>query len=86
MSKIGEVELQSTSFDVLLSKIIANQDQKVALRWVNKSVHQEISDLRPDTIISTLVQHDFGYPLRFGEPNAGTVFTTPFLVDQWHWF
>jgi hypothetical protein len=40
MSKIGEVELQSTYFDVFLSEIIEDQDEQVALRWANKSVHQ----------------------------------------------
>ncbi|KAI8878243.1 hypothetical protein K501DRAFT_33161 [Backusella circina FSU 941] len=73
MPKIGEVELQSTYFDVFLSEIIADQDQQVALRWANKSVHQDIADIRQDAIISTFVQRDFGCPLGFGETKAGNV-------------
>ncbi|KAI8067247.1 hypothetical protein BDF21DRAFT_466013 [Thamnidium elegans] len=70
MPKIGKVELQSTYFDVFLSEIIADQDKQVALRWANKSVHQGLTDMRPDAIISTLVQHEFGCPLGFGETKA----------------
>ncbi|KAG0165997.1 hypothetical protein DFQ28_007976 [Apophysomyces sp. BC1034] len=32
LDKVGEVELQTTYYDALLSEIIANQDRKVALR------------------------------------------------------
>lgn len=71
MSKIGEVELQSTYFDLLLSEIVADQDQQVALRWANKSVDQGLTDMRPDAVISTLVQHGFGCPLGFGETKVG---------------
>lgn len=71
MGKIGEMELQSTYFDVFLSEIIADQDQQVALRWAKKSVHQVITDMRPDAVISTLVQHKFGCPLGFGETKNG---------------
>lgn len=81
MSKIGEVELQSTYFDVFLSEIIADQDRQVALRWANKSVHQELTDIRPDAIVSTLVQHDFGCPLGFGEAKPGNVSTTKQAVN-----
>ncbi|KAI9361879.1 hypothetical protein BD770DRAFT_316832 [Pilaira anomala] len=80
-SKIGEVELQSTYFDVFLSEIIADQDKQVVLRWANKSVHQDLTDMRPDAIISTLVQHDFGCPLGFGEAKAGNVSTTKQSVN-----
>lgn len=81
MSKIGEVELQSTYFDVFLSEIIADQDQQVALRWANKSVHQDLTDMRPDAIISTIVQHEFGCPLGFGEAKVGNVSTTKQSVN-----
>lgn len=67
MSKIGEVELQTTYFDVFLSEIIADQDQQVDLRWANKSVHQDLTDMRPDAIISTLGKHECGCFLGFGE-------------------
>ncbi|KAI8638306.1 hypothetical protein BD408DRAFT_352119, partial [Parasitella parasitica] len=81
MSKIGEVELQSTYSDVFLTEIIADQDQLVALRWANKSVHQDLTDMRPDAIISTLVQHEFRYPLGFGEAKVGNVSTTKQSVN-----
>ncbi|KAI9480454.1 MAG: hypothetical protein EXX96DRAFT_480952 [Benjaminiella poitrasii] len=81
MSKIGEVELQSTYFDVFLSEIIADQDKQVALRWANKSVHQDLTDMRPDAIISTLVQYDFGCPLGFGEAKVGNISTTKQSVN-----
>lgn len=80
-SKIGEVELQSTYFDVFLSEIIADQDKQVALRWANKSVQQDITDMRPDATISTLVQHDFGSPLGFGEVKVGSTSTTKKSVN-----
>ncbi|SAM06250.1 hypothetical protein [Absidia glauca] len=80
-SKINEVKLQSTYFDVFLSEITADQDQQVALRWANKSVRHELTDIRPDAIISTLVQHDFGCPLGFGETKTGNVSTTKQAVN-----
>lgn len=76
MDKIGEVELQTTYYDALLSEIIADQDRNVALRWANKSSSSEESDIRPDAIISTLVQHDFGHPVGFGEVKPGNSSTT----------
>ncbi|KAG2235822.1 hypothetical protein INT48_003934 [Thamnidium elegans] len=81
MPKIGKVELQSTYFDVFLSEIIADQDKQVALRWANKSVHQGLTDMRPDAIISTLVQHEFGCPLGFGETKVGNISTTKQSVN-----
>lgn len=81
MSKIGEVEQQSTYFDVFLSEIIADQDRKMALRWTNKSVHQDLTDMWPDAITSILVQHEFGYPLGFGEAKIGDVSTTKQSVN-----
>ncbi|KAI7889048.1 uncharacterized protein EV154DRAFT_483462 [Mucor mucedo] len=64
--KLGEVELQTTYYDALLSELIANQDKNVALRWPNKSIYEEQTDIRPDVIVSTIMQHDFGYPVGFG--------------------
>jgi hypothetical protein len=81
MSKMGEVELQSTYFNVFLSEIIADQDQQVALQWANKSVHPELTDIRPDAIMSTLVQHNFGCPLGFDETKPGNAFTTKQVVN-----
>lgn len=71
MGKIGEVELQATYFDVFLSEIIADQDRRICLRWSNRSVNEDITDMRPDAIISTLVQHEFGCPVGFGETKNG---------------
>ncbi|ORX45498.1 hypothetical protein DM01DRAFT_252186 [Hesseltinella vesiculosa] len=68
-NKIGEVELQSTYYDALLSELIADQGRNVALRWANKSDIE--TDIRPDAIISTLVQHDLGHSIGFGEVKAG---------------
>ncbi|KAI9468059.1 hypothetical protein BDB00DRAFT_777425, partial [Zychaea mexicana] len=76
LDKICKVELQTTYYDALLSEIIANQDQNVALRWANKSSPEEESDIQPDAIISTLIQHDFGYPVGFGEVKPGNSSTT----------
>ncbi|KAI7846524.1 hypothetical protein BDC45DRAFT_529201 [Circinella umbellata] len=63
MDRLGEVELQSTYYDALLSTLIADQDKNVALRWPNKSTDKEQTDIRPDAIVSTVMQHDFGYPI-----------------------
>ncbi|ORE07518.1 hypothetical protein BCV72DRAFT_290231 [Rhizopus microsporus var. microsporus] len=98
LDKMGEVELQMTYYDAFLSEIIADQDRNVALRWANKSCEEE-SDIRPDTIISTLMQHDFGYPVGFGEVKPGNSSTTKHslcmnilrlgiaskrAIDKWH--
>ncbi|CEP12909.1 hypothetical protein [Parasitella parasitica] len=58
LDKIGEVELQTTYYNAILSEIIANRN--IALRWANKSSSEEESDIQPDAFISTLIQHDFG--------------------------
>ncbi|KAG1533259.1 hypothetical protein G6F51_012711 [Rhizopus arrhizus] len=99
LDKIGEVELQTTYYDAFLSEIIADQDRNVALRWANKSSSEEETDIRPDAIISTLMQHDFGYPVGFGEVKPGNSSTTKHSVcmdilrlgitskraiDKWH--
>ncbi|KAL0092776.1 hypothetical protein J3Q64DRAFT_1830416 [Phycomyces blakesleeanus] len=67
MSKIVEVELQSTYFDMFLPEIFADKDQQVALQWADKSVHQDLTEMRPDAIISTLVQHEFECLFGFSE-------------------
>ncbi|KAG0972982.1 hypothetical protein G6F29_013131 [Rhizopus arrhizus] len=77
-NKIGGVELQSIYYDALLSEIIADQDRNVALRWANKSDVE--TDIRPDAIISTLVQHDLGHSIGFGEVKVGNESTTKHSV------
>jgi hypothetical protein len=99
LDKIGKVELQTTYYDALLSEIVADQDRNVALRWANKSSYEVESDIRPDAIISTLIQHDFGHPVGFGEVKPGNSSTTKHSVctdilrlgiaskraiDKWH--
>ncbi|CAO3629898.1 unnamed protein product [Mucor hiemalis] len=63
MDKLGEVELQTTYYDALLSELIADQDKNVALRWPSKSIDEEQTDIRPDALVSTIMQHYFGYPV-----------------------
>ncbi|KAI9271708.1 hypothetical protein BDA99DRAFT_433479 [Phascolomyces articulosus] len=81
MDKLGEVELQTTYYDALLSELIADQDKNVALRWPNKSTDEEQTDIRPDAIVSTIMQHDFGYPVGFGEVKPGNSSTTKHSVS-----
>ncbi|KAG0931226.1 hypothetical protein G6F32_011743 [Rhizopus arrhizus] len=81
MDKLGEVELQTTYYDALLSELIADQDKNVALRWPNKSTDEEQTDIRPDAIVSTVMQHDFGHPVGFGEVKPGNSSTTKHSVS-----
>ncbi|CAO3698168.1 unnamed protein product [Rhizopus stolonifer] len=81
MDKLGEVELQTTYYDALLSELIADQDKNVALRWPNKSTDEEQTDIRPDAIVSTIMQHDFGHPVGFGEVKPGNSSTTKHSVS-----
>ncbi|KAG2219327.1 hypothetical protein INT45_006860 [Circinella minor] len=78
--KIGKVELQATYYDAVLSEIVADQDKNVALRWANKA-SDEATDIRPDAIIiSTLMQHDYGYSLGFVEVKVGGSSTTKSIM------
>ncbi|KAL0079836.1 hypothetical protein J3Q64DRAFT_1701966 [Phycomyces blakesleeanus] len=45
--------------------------QNVVLRWENKN--EEVSDIRPDAAISTIVQSKYGRPLDFGEVKPDTL-------------
>ncbi|RCH81573.1 hypothetical protein CU098_002751 [Rhizopus stolonifer] len=81
MDKLGEVELQTAYYDALLSELIADQDRNVALRWPNKSIDEEQTDIRPDAIISTTMQHDFGHPVGFGQVKPGNSSTTKHSVS-----
>ncbi|KAG1057098.1 hypothetical protein G6F43_001039 [Rhizopus delemar] len=82
-NKIGEVESQSTYYDVFLSEIIADQDRNIALRWEDKPSYEEKSDIPPDAIISTLMQHYFGYPVGFGEfkPSNNSTIKPSLCID-----
>ncbi|KAG2201432.1 hypothetical protein INT47_001481 [Mucor saturninus] len=60
MDKLGEVELQTTYYDALLSELIADQDNNVALRWPNKLVDEEQTEVKPGNSFTTKhsVSHD----------------------------
>ncbi|KAG1117398.1 hypothetical protein G6F42_013449 [Rhizopus arrhizus] len=54
MDSLGETELQSTYIDPVLTPLLSNSQQNVVLRWANKN--EEVSDIRPDAVISTIIQ------------------------------
>lgn len=81
IDKLGEVKLQTIYYDALLSELFANQDKNVALRWPNKSTDEDQTDIRPDAIVSTIMQHDFDYPVSFGEVRPGNSSTTKHSVS-----
>ncbi|KAI8348293.1 hypothetical protein BD560DRAFT_439394 [Blakeslea trispora] len=58
MDSLGETELQSTYID-----------PNVVLRWANKN--EEVSDIRPDAVISTIIQSKYGHPWGFDEVKPG---------------
>ncbi|KAG2218328.1 hypothetical protein INT45_007723 [Circinella minor] len=55
--------------------VVVDQDKNVAVRWANKA-SDEATDIRPDAVISTLIQHDYGYFLGFNEVKVGNSSTT----------
>jgi hypothetical protein len=57
---------------------IVDQARNVTLRWTNVSDVE--TDIRPDAIISTLVQHDLGYSIGFDEVKVGNESTTKHSV------
>lgn len=72
---------------------------KLLRNVANRSSSEEESDIRPNAIISTLIQHDIGYPIAFGEVKPGNSSTTKHSVcmdilrlgiaskraiDKWH--
>jgi hypothetical protein len=69
MDSLGETELQSTYIDPVLTPLLSNPQQNVVLRWANKN--EEVSDIRPDAVISTIIQSKYGRPLGFGEVKPG---------------
>ncbi|KAI7877677.1 uncharacterized protein EV154DRAFT_576859 [Mucor mucedo] len=74
-NQFGEVDLQTRYYDPLLSSILADTTKKVVLRWPNKKDTLTIG-IRPDAIVSTLVQRAFGQSLGFGEVKLGAESTT----------
>ncbi|KAG0190283.1 hypothetical protein DFQ28_002265, partial [Apophysomyces sp. BC1034] len=69
LDSLGETELQSTYFDPVLAPLLSNPQQNVVLRWANKN--EEVSNIRPDAVISTIIQSKYGRPLGFGEVKPG---------------
>ncbi|SAM02718.1 hypothetical protein [Absidia glauca] len=69
LDSLGETELQSTYFDPVLAPLFSNPQQNVVLRWANKN--EEVSNIRPDAVISTIIQSKYGRPLGFGEVKPG---------------
>ncbi|KAG2235361.1 hypothetical protein INT48_004980 [Thamnidium elegans] len=74
-NQFGEVDVQTRYYDPLLSSIVADTTRKVVLRWPNKEV-TITTGIRPDAIVSTLVQRAFGQSLGFGEVKLGGDNTT----------
>ncbi|ORE14832.1 hypothetical protein BCV71DRAFT_186505, partial [Rhizopus microsporus] len=59
----------SNYFDPVLALLLSNPQQNVVLRWANKN--EEVFDIRPDAVISTIIQSKYGCPLGFGEVQPG---------------
>ncbi|KAG0757962.1 hypothetical protein G6F16_009984 [Rhizopus arrhizus] len=74
-NQFGEVDIQTRYYDPLLSSIVADTTRKVVLRWPNKE-DTMTTGIRPDAIVSTLVQRAFGQSLGFGEVKLGGDNTT----------
>ncbi|KAG1627711.1 hypothetical protein G6F44_012118 [Rhizopus delemar] len=74
-NKIGEVDIQTRYYEPLLLAILADTTKKVILRWPNK-MDEIVPEIRPDAIISTLVQLKFGRHLGYGEVKPGDDSTT----------
>ncbi|KAG1047544.1 hypothetical protein G6F43_010015 [Rhizopus delemar] len=74
-NKLGEIDVQTRYYDPLLSSMVADTTKKVVLRWSNKE-DALTTDIRPDAIVSTLIQRAFGQSLGFGEVKLGGNSTT----------
>ncbi|CAO3620111.1 unnamed protein product [Mucor hiemalis] len=66
-SVIGEAELWSTFFDPILSVLVADPEKSVQFRWSNTTTSESGNSRRPDAIISSVKQLEFGASLGFGE-------------------
>ncbi|CEP10452.1 hypothetical protein, partial, partial [Parasitella parasitica] len=74
-NQFGEVDIQIRYYDPLLSSIVADTTEKVVLQWANKE-DTLTPGIRPDAIVSTLVQRAFGQSLDFGKDKLGSDNTT----------
>ncbi|KAI8331845.1 hypothetical protein BC941DRAFT_359897 [Chlamydoabsidia padenii] len=73
--KFGEVDLQTRFYNPLLASILADVTKKVLLRWPNK-MEETVPQIRPDAIVSTVVQLKLGPSLGYGEVKPGDDSTT----------
>ncbi|KAL9541267.1 hypothetical protein MBANPS3_009224 [Mucor bainieri] len=74
-SSHGEVDLQTRFYGPLLDPMLADNIKKISLRWPNKE-DSLTTRIRPDAIVSTIVQHSYGQSLAFGEVKPGDATTT----------
>ncbi|KAG1048826.1 hypothetical protein G6F43_008808 [Rhizopus delemar] len=65
-NQIGEIELWSSYFHPLLSRILSDNERSVILRWPDKAALEQ-SQGRPDAIISEVTGNGFGISFGFGE-------------------
>lgn len=65
-NQIGEIELWSSYFHPLLSRILSDNERSVMLRWPDKAALEQ-SQGRPDAIISEVTGNGFGISFGFGE-------------------
>lgn len=73
--KFGKVDLQTRFYNPLLVSILADVNKKVLLRWPNK-MEETVPQIRPDAIVSTVVQLKLGPSLGYGEVKPGDDSTT----------
>ncbi|ORZ06421.1 hypothetical protein BCR42DRAFT_159396 [Absidia repens] len=73
--KFGKVSLQARFFCPLLTAIFADVTKNIILRWPNK-MEETIPQIRPDAIISSLVQLNIGPSLGYGEVKPGDASTS----------
>ncbi|KAG1138811.1 hypothetical protein G6F37_012866 [Rhizopus arrhizus] len=73
--KFGKIDLQTRFYNPLLASILADVTKKVLLRWPNK-MEETVPQIRPDAIVSTVVQLKLGPSLGYGEVKLGDDSTT----------
>ncbi|KAG0737345.1 hypothetical protein G6F60_012054 [Rhizopus arrhizus] len=73
--KFGDVDLQTRFYNPLLAAILADVIKKALLCWPNK-MEETVPQIRPDAIVSTVVQLKLGPSLGYGEVKPGDDSTT----------
>lgn len=78
----GEVDSRTRFYNPVLSSIIDVTKKKTFLRWTNKS-KESVTQIRPDAIVSVLVQRKFGMSLGYGklEPADDSTTNKSLCVD-----